>query len=137
MKARHTRDDRSMRIRRVLACSLYPLCAAIVAWLSLMPLPPKVSIDLDFIDKIEHGIAYLALGVLGSIFFALLGRRRVRAAAISVIVGLVLGVGIELLQPLVGRSRELADALVNLAGLSAGSALYLLASRRSPQMQSD
>jgi len=119
-----------MGIRRTLAISLYPLCAAAVSWLSLIPQPPKVPIDIDCIDKIEHGIAYLALGFLGSLFFERLGQPRLRAAAISLIVGLILGVAIELIQPLVGRSRELADALVDLAGLLAGSALYLLAASR-------
>jgi len=119
-----------MRIPRVLVLSAYPLCAALVAGLSLMSLPPMPPIEFDFMDKVEHCIAYLVLGALGTMFFARHNRPRVRAAALSVVVGLALGVGIELLQPLVGRSRELADALVNLAGLIAGSSLFLLFSSR-------
>ncbi len=126
-----------MRIMRTLALVSYPLCAAAVAVLSLMPVPPKVPIDLGFIDKIEHGIAYLVLGVLGASFFRGAGPARLRTAVASVVAGFALGAAIELIQPLVGRSRELADALVNLAGLLSGAALYLFACFRSRRLSLD
>lgn len=115
-----------MGIPRVLLLGAYPLCAAAVTALSLMPLPPRVPIDFDMIDKVEHGIAYLALGLFGSTFFEQLKMERVRAIALSIIVGFALGVAIERIQILVGRSCEFADALVDFAGLILGSALYWL-----------
>ncbi len=118
-----------MRIPRALVLSLYPLCLAAVAVLSLIPKPLDIGISLSFLDKVEHGLAYMTLGFLGCLFFARPGTPVRRAVFISVIIGLVLGVMIEFIQPSVGRSCEFADALVDFAALVIGCAVFLLCPR--------
>lgn len=118
-----------MRIPRPLALTMYPLCCAAVAVLSLIPNPPEIEIRIALLDKIEHGFAYMALGFLGTLFFERPGAPIRRAAIIALAAGLVFGVAIEFIQPLVGRSCELTDALVDFAGLVIGCAVFLLYSR--------
>ncbi len=109
---------------------MYPLCSAAVAALSLIPNPPEVRLRIALLDKIEHALAYMALGFLGTLFFERLGASIRRAALIALAAGLVFGVAIEFIQPFVGRSCELADGIVDLAGLLVGCAVFAAASKK-------
>ena len=102
---------------------------------SLLPTLPQAPVDIEYMDKIEHGLAYAVAGTLGSFFFRKPdGEGRPGAAIRSVAFGMALGVAIELVQPFVGRSRELADGLADLAGLVVGAGIFLAVTkpRRRP-----
>jgi VanZ family protein len=95
------------------------LASALVGALSLVPSSalPAVSIS----DKVEHALAYVALGLLGV--------ATSKRSAIRTILGVsLLGFALELLQAFSpGRSPDIADALVDVIGacLGGGSALVL------------
>jgi VanZ family protein len=110
-----------MRLASIAIRSAYPLCLVSVTALSLMPRPPRIAIDVANLDKIEHAIAYIALGFLGHAFFGDLGKRGGAALLLSVGIGIALGVAIEFIQPYVGRNFELADMAVDLGGLCIGA----------------
>jgi VanZ family protein len=121
-------DHRRMNIRSMVARAAYPLCLAAVIVLSLMPQPPRIDIDFDYLDKVEHALAYAALGFLGLAFFRDAGAREKLDFLLSVGFGFAVGVAIEFIQPVFGRNFELADMAVDLAGLLVG-ALALHAAR--------
>jgi VanZ family protein len=110
-----------MRLASIVIRSVYPLCLASVIALSLMPRPPRIPIDVAYLDKIEHAIAYIALGFLGHAFFGDLGKRGGAALFLSIGIGFAVGVAIEFIQPYVGRNFELADMAVDLGGLCVGA----------------
>lgn len=110
-----------MRPTSIVIRSAYPLCLASVTALSLMPRPPRIPIDVAYLDKIEHAICYIALGFLGRAFFGDLGKRGRAASILAIGIGLAAGVAIEFIQPYVGRSFELADMAVDLGGLCVGA----------------
>jgi VanZ family protein len=120
----------------MIARAAYPLCLAAVIVLSLMPRPPRIDIDFDYLDKAEHAIAYAALGFLGLAFFSDVGARGKSGLLSSVGFGLAVGVAIEFIQPYVGRNFELADMAVDLAGLLVG-ALALAAARGAAARKAD
>jgi VanZ family protein len=98
---------RWQRIGFYLACLL-------VAGLSLAPgaALPEISVG----DKIEHVLAYAALGLLGV--------TTARRAPVFTILGLILfGIALELLQAFSpGRSPEIGDALADTIGVCLGAA---------------
>ncbi len=101
------------RLHRLLRTCFY-VAAMAVAILSLAPggaLPP-VSLD----DKIEHVLAYAALGLLG------VATARSATEVLRTVCGLiVLGIVLEFLQAFSpGRSPELADALADIIGTAIG-----------------
>jgi|WetSurMetagenome_2_1015567.scaffolds.fasta_scaffold507260_2 VanZ family protein len=110
-----------MRPASIVIRSVYPLCLVSVTALSLVPRPPRIDIDIAYLDKIEHAIVYIALGFLGHAFFGDLGKPGVAAFFLSVGIGLAVGVSIEFIQPFVGRNFELADMAVDLGGLCVGA----------------
>jgi VanZ family protein len=110
-----------MRPASIVIRSVYPLCLVSVTALSLVPRPPRIDIDIAYLDKIEHAIAYIALGFLGHAFFSDQGKPGVAAPFLSVGIGLAVGVAIEFIQPFAGRNFELADMAVDLGGLCVGA----------------
>lgn len=110
------------RLRRALRIAFYGT-GALVAAFSLAPAATLPSTSIG--DKMEHVIAYAALGLLGTASSAR-GATRVMA---RVIPGLAaFGIGIELLQAFSpGRSPDPLDVLADLAGagLGCGAALAL------------
>ena len=119
-----------MRIAKTLFLFLYPACIAAVAFLSLMP-NPDIGVDFRYMDKIEHFLAYLALGALGTAFFIALKRRPFPAAAASVLAGFAVGTLVEFIQPITGRHFEVTDLASNFAGAASGAFLIALAVRRA------
>jgi len=118
-----------MRTVRLLVRVVYPASLAMVALACLVPKLPEAPVDIAYLDKIEHCLAFLVVGALGTSFFSRSGARRLGAAAASIAVGMALGIAIEIVQPYVGRSRELVDGLADLVGLLVGSAILLAATR--------
>ncbi len=125
-------DYGTMKLPRWIIRVLYPAYMAGVALVSLVPVNSMSPSGIEHLDKIGHGLAYAAGGVLGAIFLRGFGRGRASAAVFSLALGFALGAALELLQPLAGRSREAADGLANLAGLLAGAGAFLAASRTRP-----
>jgi VanZ family protein len=123
------RDHSRMKTAALIVRSAYPLCLIAVIALSLMPQPPRLGIDFEYLDKAEHALAYAALGFLGLGFFGGIERARKNAFLASTSLGLAVGVAIEFVQPYVGRDFEVADMAVDLAGLLLG-ALAFVAIRR-------
>jgi VanZ family protein len=89
---------------------------AVVVWLSLTPVPPKLGIDFDWIDKVEHVIAYFVLmGCFVQIYHATNSRLFFAVGFI------VMGIGIEILQGLGGvRYFEYGDMVANTSGVLLG-----------------
>jgi VanZ family protein len=104
--------------------------AAVVALLSLMPMPPQTA-SLGW-DKANHLLAFAALAVC-----AVFGFRGRRAALWAVLAALLaFGAAIELLQQLVpNRQAEWADLLADALGIALGAALASawLRRRAAPQ----
>lgn len=119
---RATWHPRGERIRRLLRIAFFA-AVGLVAALSLAPSATLPSTSLG--DKVEHVIAYAALGLLG---VAQSPRRVTRAAAWRVILGLTLfGIAIELLQSFSpGRSPGALDAVADIAGAGAGCGAAVL-----------
>lgn len=89
---------------------------AVVIGLSLMPAPPELDIDFDYLDKVEHSLSYFVLmGWFAQIY---------HAANIRLLfaVGLiVMGIGLEILQGLGGvRYFEYGDMVANSSGVLLG-----------------
>jgi VanZ family protein len=106
-------------LRGLLRVGFYAAAAGVAA-LSLMP---RASLPvLPVGDKVEHLLAYAALGLLGA------ATAHSRAETRQTIFGLVaFGATLELLQAFSpGRSPELADALLNTAGACLGGGAITL-----------
>lgn len=99
------------------------LLAGLVAYLSLTPHPPELSLPFSNADKLEHGFAYASL----SLWFCqiyLHGRQR----AVVAVALIAFGITLEFLQGMSGyRIFELADMLANSLGVLTG---FLLARTR-------
>lgn len=91
---------------------------------------------LEISDKSGHFLAYTAFSF--SLFFAFSSlpegetgvkvlSRNGRSYLLSLVIGMALGIFVEIVQPYVGRSRELADALADLLGILLGLLVASLA----------
>lgn len=113
------------RFSRTATRILFLLAIATVTVLSLLPQRdvPKVGVS----DKLEHGIAYFGLAILGGLAF-----REPRRLLYLFITLCAMGGAIELLQAFSpGRTPELADAIADAVGAGAGILVALpLALRR-------
>lgn len=100
--------------------------AAAILVVSLLPRPPMSFERASWSDKVEHGLAYAAWGVV--LGFALAGRRR--PFLLALLIGVLFGGLIELLQPLTGRHGDVLDLLADAVGVGAGAAAALALRRR-------
>lgn len=89
---------------------------AVVIWLSLTSKPPEIGIDFEYLDKVQHTLAYFVLmGWFVQIYHAANIRLLIAAGLI------VMGVGMEVLQGLGGvRYFEYADMVANSSGVLLG-----------------
>jgi len=84
-----------------------------VLYLSLAPAPPEISIEFEYIDKLEHFLAYF---ILMFWFAQLYKTSRVRLFYVFFFV--VMGITLEILQGLGGiRFFEYSDMLANSFGV--------------------
>ena len=122
------RNKRLVRIRWITSAGLL-LTAVAITILSLLPDPPQPDLDIPFQDKIEHFIAYAALGGLtvGS-FWSRMRRPLILAAAI--ILSVAFGGVLEILQSFTGRSTELGDLIADFLGAVLGATAGLLIFKR-------
>lgn len=133
-------------IVRVTGTILSVLVVTLILIFSFMPKESYPEISwIPFADKGDHMAAYAALGF--SLFFAFLqipgsGKPRKRVAVphstlhlsswsgsavlVSLVVGTLLGIIVELLQPMFERSREWLDLAADFMGLVVGLAIALL-----------
>ncbi|WP_320123568.1 antibiotic resistance protein VanZ [uncultured Sphaerochaeta sp.] len=133
-------------IVRVTGIILSTLVVTLILVFSFMPKESYPEISwIPFADKGDHMAAYAALGF--SLFFAFLqipgsGKPRKRVAVphstlhlsswsgsavlVSLVVGTLLGIIVELLQPMFERSREWLDLAADFMGLVVGLAIALL-----------
>lgn len=133
-------------IVRVTGLILSTLVVTLILVFSFMPKESYPEISwIPFADKGDHMAAYAALGF--SLFFAFLqipgsGKPRKRVAVphstlhlsswsgsavlVSLVVGTLLGIIVELLQPMFERSREWLDLAADFMGLVVGLAIALL-----------
>jgi len=101
------------------------LYAAAIVFLSLVPEPPDLGLQVESGDKLQHFFAYAVL----MFWFALLDRRwRARLGYAGLWIGL--GIGLEFAQRATGlRSFELADMAANALGVAAGAAAAFILPR--------
>ncbi len=91
------------------------LLVLIIIWLSLTPSPPRIEINIDQVDKLEHFAAY---GSLMFWFAQLYLRNPVRLAyAIGFV---AMGIAIEFIQPHFGRDFEVGDMVADGIGVTIG-----------------
>ncbi len=106
----------AIRIPNLPRVSFYA-AAAVVGALSLVPgraMPPT-----DISDKLEHLLAYAALGLVG-----VASARNGNRAILSILGIIAFGIAIEVLQLFTpGRHAEVGDALANAAGALIGGAI--------------
>jgi len=104
------------------------LYAAAIVYLSLTPEPPVLGPELEYGDKLQHGLAYAGL-----MFWFSLVYRRWRARFAFALLWILLGVALEFAQRATGyRSFEIADMAANALGVAAGAAAALILSRAVP-----
>jgi VanZ family protein len=93
----------------------------VVCWLTLTPKPPP-AIDFGW-DKLNHVMAFMALGFSSCLSYPDSSRRRILALCAMV----ALGGAIEILQLYVpGRSSEWGDLLADAIGVGAGAIVAAL-----------
>jgi VanZ family protein len=112
-------------LRQIALRGIFFLLAALVIWLSLKA--PGGVINLAIWDKLQHFLAYAALGMVGALSFP--GRK----PALILAVGLVfLGIGLEGVQSYVpDRDMSLGDGVANFLGVIFGVGLgYLITQGR-------
>jgi VanZ family protein len=98
--------------------------AALVGALSLVPSRALPSTDIS--DKLEHLLAYAALGLVG-VATARNGNRVV----LSILGIIAFGIGIEILQMFApGRHAEVGDVLADAAGAIIGGAVAMMLRRK-------
>ncbi len=104
---------------------LFPLAAAVILVLSLLPTLAIPEIGVPFTDKLLHTAAYLVLGALGYFFFYIKKPHKLWALMLSVIICTLWGVGIEILQGYTGRTPELLDGIMDFCGAVLGTLITL------------
>ncbi len=137
------------KIIRITGIALSLVIGGTIVLLSLLPSSQMIDMNLSwlpFADKGAHMLAYAALGF--SLFIACIripgsgktpswkrymSSQNLRltswsgfAAMEVLLIGIVIGVTMELLQPLTGRSMEFADFIADVMGLMVGTAFGLL-----------
>jgi VanZ family protein len=100
---------------------LFPLAAAAVLVLSLLPTLAVPETGIPFTDKLLHTAAYLVLGSLGYLFFYTKKQHKLQALVLSVIICTLWGAGIEILQGYTGRTPELLDGIMDFCGAALGT----------------
>lgn len=102
---------------------------ALIAWLSLIPSPPKIETPLLSWDKLQHGGAYALFTLLGFLALADTIPDRRRRARTAVFLTLLFGGLLEAAQGLftATRTAEATDLLADAAGAALA---YLAVSRR-------
>lgn len=135
-----------IRITGIVLSLIVGICIIVLSLLPPAKMAGRIPSWIPFADKGAHTLAYAAMGF--SLFMACIripGSGRTPtwkrymsgtnlrltswsgfAAMEVLVIGILLGFGIELLQPLTGRSREFADLCADLLGLMVGVALGLL-----------
>ena len=97
------------------------LFVLLVCYFSLTPSPPKIDIQFEHLDKLEHILSYLVL----MIWFAQLYQTK-QSRIYYALFFIVLGITIEVLQGLGGiRYFEYSDMLANTSGVVMGLLLTL------------
>lgn len=81
----------------------------IITVLSLIPI--EETIEIIYIDKVEHMIAYMALAIPVSL-------KRPRLFMPLVLFFICYGIGIEIVQAYVGRVGDVIDVIFNITGIA-------------------
>lgn len=99
---------------------------------SLSPASAVSAITPDISDKIQHGLAYTALGFSSFIAFFSLPEKKeglfscnLKLMLSSLAFGTLFGLFIEFIQPFFGRNADIKDALADFIGLAAGILIAL------------
>lgn len=100
---------------------LLVLCSAAIMVLSLIPNPPFRMDWFAGMDKVQHWIAYSALGFLVFVTIHAPGRHRLLGFAVTVFACTAYGGLIEVLQSFTGRVADPIDCFVNMFGAAVGS----------------
>lgn len=121
---------REVKLQRWLLFFLI-LEAVLILILSLLPDPPDPELDIPFLDKILHALAYFVL--CGSAVFTFSpGKKPGLVVVLCILCCVVYGGTIELLQGLTGRMTELADLLADGGGAVPGALAGLMVYRKWP-----
>lgn len=105
----------------------------LIAVFSLAPSASVSKITPHMSDKIQHYLAYCALGFSAFIAFFVVPdddssflKINIRMMVTTLIFGFIFGILIEFIQPFFSRSAELMDALSDLAGILTGEVVAFL-----------
>ncbi len=105
------------------------LTAVSILVVSLIPRAPRILSSVPHIDKLEHFIAYSALGFFLALDLALRLKKKLHFFLAAIAFCIVYGAVIEFLQQYTGRSPELLDLAADMAGSGAGAALATLVNK--------
>lgn len=116
-------DRKYRNLMRAMGVISSVLCVVLILIFSLTAFSGPQSIKIS--DKSGHYIAYVALGF--TLFFAFVQDGSIssnkKSYILSFVIGMSLGVLVEIIQPFAGRSREAADAVADVLGLLTGEAI--------------
>lgn len=92
-------------------------CAVLILWLTLTP-QTVAEIKLLPVDKLAHMVAFAVYILPTALLYP-------RALVPMLLLGLILGGGIEIIQPFFARAQELADFGFDVVGLIIGAGIGL------------
>lgn len=109
-----------LTVRGIIYC-LFTLVTLTILVLSLISIPEELQLDIDYLDKLEHLLAYFVLGGLAFLAFASLNRSKLMIMIMAALFCGIFGGLIEIIQSYTTRIPEVLDFIADFIGGSAGA----------------